>query len=141
MGLQDFPSGAIIAWDSSAIPAGWLLCNGLNGTPDLRGRFVYGASIDGDIRAVGGSDTHTHTSPNVSTVAGHDHGGSTSDSASDGGSVNVTVGTGATGASVGHSHTFNMTVTTSGGHAHSVGASGSSSNVPQHVIRSYIRKV
>ena len=32
-------------WNSTAasIPAGWQLCNGSNGTPDLRGQFVVGA--------------------------------------------------------------------------------------------------
>lgn len=31
-------SGAVVD-----IPAGWALCNGSNGTPDLRDRFVIGA--------------------------------------------------------------------------------------------------
>ena len=46
------PSGGIIIWSgsSSAIPSGWYLCNGANGTPDLRNRFVVGA---GSTYAVG----------------------------------------------------------------------------------------
>lgn len=38
------PSGSIIMWSGSVddIPMGWLLCDGANGTPDLRGRFVVG---------------------------------------------------------------------------------------------------
>lgn len=35
-------------WSRSvaSIPAGWQLCDGTNGTPDLRSRFVYGAGSD-----------------------------------------------------------------------------------------------
>lgn len=28
------------------MPTGWVICNGLNGTPDLRNRFVLGAGLD-----------------------------------------------------------------------------------------------
>ena len=43
------PSGGIIMWSGSvaSIPAGWYLCNGSNGTPDLRSRFVIGADSSG----------------------------------------------------------------------------------------------
>lgn len=34
------PSGAIIMFNSSIAPPGWAICNGSNGTPDLRGRFI-----------------------------------------------------------------------------------------------------
>lgn len=42
------PSGAILMWSGtiSNIPSGWVLCDGTNGTPDLRDRFVVGASQD-----------------------------------------------------------------------------------------------
>jgi len=38
------PKGAIILWSGSAanIPAGWALCDGTRGTPNLQGRFVVG---------------------------------------------------------------------------------------------------
>ena len=40
------PQGGIIMWNgsASAVPAGWALCDGVNGTPDLRSRFIVGAS-------------------------------------------------------------------------------------------------
>jgi hypothetical protein len=36
--------GMIVMWsgDVTKIPTGWALCDGTNGTPDLRGRFVLG---------------------------------------------------------------------------------------------------
>lgn len=38
------PRGAIIMWHGIRLPPGWALCDGANGTPDLRSRFVVGAS-------------------------------------------------------------------------------------------------
>jgi len=44
-GAALIPPGGIIMWSGgiASIPAGWALCNGQNGTPDLRDRFVVGA--------------------------------------------------------------------------------------------------
>ena len=77
------PVGGIILWSgsASAIPAHWALCNGQNGTPDLRGRFIVGAGGSYSPGATGGAETvtlgisqipsHTHTAtPTVSTGAG-----------------------------------------------------------------------
>ena len=40
------PTGAIMMWSGTIdkIPAGWSLCDGNNGTPDLQGRFIVGAT-------------------------------------------------------------------------------------------------
>ena len=42
------PSGGIIMWSGTiaTIPSGWYLCNGSNGTPDLRNLFIVGADAD-----------------------------------------------------------------------------------------------
>jgi hypothetical protein len=63
-----FPTGGIIMWSGSVatIPSGWYLCNGANGTPDLRNRFVVGAGSTYAPAATGGSAdavtvSHTHT--------------------------------------------------------------------------------
>ena len=71
-----FPIGGIIMWSGSvaSIPSGWSLCDGTNSTPDLRNRFVVGASSGtGDttypglsVDATGGDAdaalvTHTHS--------------------------------------------------------------------------------
>jgi hypothetical protein len=75
------PTGGIIIWSGStgSIPAGWYLCNGTNGTPDLRDRFIVGAGNTYAVNATGGSAdaivvTHTHTA--TVTDPGHTHTGS-----------------------------------------------------------------
>jgi len=47
-GIELVPSGIICMWSGSisTIPNGWLLCDGTNGTPDLRSRFIIGASLN-----------------------------------------------------------------------------------------------
>jgi len=64
------PSGGIIMWSGavSAIPAGWVICDGNNSTPDLTGKFVIHADADsggtydvGDNAALGATGSHTLT--------------------------------------------------------------------------------
>jgi hypothetical protein len=59
------PSGVIVMWSGSlaSIPSGWALCDGSNGTPDLRERFVYGCSVGEDPGETGGSTSHQHIIP------------------------------------------------------------------------------
>ena len=66
------PSGAIIMWSGALadIPAGWSLCNGAGGTPDLRDKFIYGWSDGVDPGGTGGAATHTHT---YSDLPEHNH--------------------------------------------------------------------
>jgi len=53
------------------IPAGWRLCDGANGTPDLREKFVRGIATPGtQPGGVGGQDTVTLSS---SEIASHNH--------------------------------------------------------------------
>ncbi|GAH63477.1 unnamed protein product, partial [marine sediment metagenome] len=42
------------------IPAGWHLCDGTKGTPDLRSRFVVGAGDSFDVDDTGGQASHDH---------------------------------------------------------------------------------
>lgn len=74
------PVGSIVMWSGSiaSIPAKWVLCNGLNGTPNLTNRFVLGAGNTYAVGATGGEATHTLT---VNEMPSHSHtveaGGST----------------------------------------------------------------
>jgi hypothetical protein len=67
-----FPTGGIILWSGSiaAIPSGWALCNGSNGTPDLRDKFVIGAGSTYAVDATGGSTTTTATGSISGSTAG-----------------------------------------------------------------------
>lgn len=84
-----FVAGMIMMWSGTiaTIPSGWLLCNGSSGTPDLRDRFIVGATSDdagvaktnitGALTQTGGSKdaivvSHTHTA--TVTDPGHNHG-------------------------------------------------------------------
>lgn len=77
-----FVSGMIIMWSGSiaSIPSGWVLCNGANSTPDLRGRFVIGADSSGSYQ-VNGTGNGSLPSTTVTVTSGasalfYDKGGS-----------------------------------------------------------------
>ncbi len=60
-GITSFVSGMIIMYNSATAPSGWYLCDGNNGTPDLRDRFIVGAGNAYSQGATGGSNTATDT--------------------------------------------------------------------------------
>lgn len=63
------PQGAIILWNGSVVPAGWVLCDGLNGTPNLSNKFILSGTID-DIGVTGGSYSVTIATTNLPS---HNH--------------------------------------------------------------------
>lgn len=82
---QAVPTGSILMWSGTiaTVPSGFQLCNGTNGTPDLRNRFVVCANADsGGIAKTtvtgsalqSGNPTHTHAGGtlNFSLPAGTD---------------------------------------------------------------------
>ena len=70
------PRGAIIIWSGTVnnIPTGWLLCDGNNGTPDLRARFVLGAVTETGTKYsagnTGGEEEHILT---IDEMPKHSH--------------------------------------------------------------------
>jgi len=68
------PSGVIVMWSGAVadIPAGWFFCDGDNGTPDLRDRFIVGAKQD-DGGVAKTNLTGALTKSGNSNVAAHVH--------------------------------------------------------------------
>lgn len=62
------PCGIITMWSgaTNAVPSGWALCDGNNGTPNLKDRFIVGAGQSYGVGNTGGSITRT---PSVWTNA------------------------------------------------------------------------
>ena len=61
------PTGLISLWSGAigSVPTGWYLCDGTNGTPDLRDRFIIGAGSSYAVNATGGSTSVTLTTSNM----------------------------------------------------------------------------
>lgn len=55
------PRGTIVAWfGKEAVPSGWAICDGTNGTPDLRQRFLRGGADTARSGVLGGNEVHAH---------------------------------------------------------------------------------
>lgn len=69
--MQPNVVGTITSWSGSIIniPSGYALCDGTNGTPDMRNRFIPGAGDAYTPGANGGAVNHAHDF----TTDGHDH--------------------------------------------------------------------
>jgi len=59
-------------WEGATAPAGWRLCNGLDGTPDLRDYFIRIGST-GQQGVFGGTNSSTWVSNSQSSAGGHAH--------------------------------------------------------------------
>lgn len=130
----EVPLGTIVAFEGllSDIPQGWVLCDGQNGTPDLRDRIIRGADVS-TANNIGGSTTHTHstelsgdhTHSSVSTD-GHRH---------DPTSTNKFLGSSVRRLQVADPHSHSIS---GGSHSHTL---NSSSNMPPYYKLAFIMKV
>lgn len=79
MSLAGLPVGSVVAYagDLADLPSNWFVCDGTNGTPDLRGRFIVAVSDDYPADSLGGSETHTH-GVTIDAGGAHSHTGSAS---------------------------------------------------------------
>jgi hypothetical protein len=136
-----FVAGMIILWSGSSatIPTGWLLCDGSNSTPDLRNRFVVGATSTYAVGATGGSAdaivvSHTHTATVTDPGHVHDYKGGTFNS-SQGAGPNAIANTNNTFNQTTTSATTSITVANS-----TTGSSGTNANLPPYYALCYIMK-
>ena len=111
-GIEAFVTGMIILWSGAAdaIPTGFVLCNGQNNTPDLRGRFVVGYSDtdnDYDVNDAGGSKDNTLSE---SQLPSHTHSFSSS-----------------------HTHSFSGSGSNTHNHGVFKGRGGSQASISHHV--------
>jgi microcystin-dependent protein len=116
---------------TSTIPTGWALCDGSNGTPDLRNRFIVGAGDSYSVDDTGGSATMAHTHgvdlPSFAGNSGNNSGAVRHDGAATGGNDI---------ASHPHSHSI--------AHDHPATTSGAASNTenrPPYYALAYIMKL
>lgn len=126
------PKGLIAMWSGliSEIPSGWALCDGTNGTPNLKDRFIMGATTDATINKTGGQNEVTLT---VEQMPSHSHTGSISSAGSHTHSFNLsgTSGTDNDTAGQGRSTvTRSLSTSYAGSHTHTVTISNTGSGQP-----------
>lgn len=165
------PVGGIIMWSGivATIPAGWALCNGSNGTPDLRDKFVIGAGSTYTPSNTGGAATVTLLEANLPAHAhalsgNTDGGGSHTHSVTDSGhthNINLPFGSSGTGSGsdgqtfnyssgptiTSQTGTANLTVSTAASHTHplsgntgSVGSGTAVNILPPYLALAYIMR-
>ena len=65
-----FVTGMIMMYNGSSAPSGWAICNGSNGTPDLRDRFIVGTGSSYSLGNTGGANSVTLT---LNQIPAHTH--------------------------------------------------------------------
>ena len=69
-GTSTLPQGCIIMFNGTTAPTGWAICNGSNGTPDLRNRFIVSTGSSYSLNATGGQNS---VSLSTAQMPVHDH--------------------------------------------------------------------
>lgn len=123
------------------VPSDWALCDGNNGTPDMRGYHLKIAANLGEIGNTGGANTHVHAASNshthADTTGSHTHTG-TADSFAATNQVN------GSGGETAPAHTHNLTsvssTTASWGNA-TIQADSSNNEPPYYTVQFVMLKV
>lgn len=116
--IDSIPSGVVVSWygDKANVPSGWAICDGTNGTPDLRDRFIVGAGNSYSLKDTGGANTvsltadqngpHSHSGTTSSSQQILVHGGNLdllgNGEAAKWGTVDITLTTGSSGKGAAH---------------------------------------
>jgi len=147
-----FVAGMIMLWSGSSatIPSGWLLCDGSNSTPDLRNRFVVGATSTYAVGATGGSAdaivvSHTHTATTASTSLTGEITNQYANGSNNGGTSGVFSQSNYNVDGDGGESRAGRTIFFDGSHGHtttisSTGSSGTNANLPPYYALCYIMK-
>lgn len=145
------PIGGIVMFSGNiaSLPSGWLFCNGSNGTPDLRDKFIIGAAADSSGQAnttVTGSTTKVGGNKDAVAVS-HGHTGS---AAANGGHAHTAFGIASGGglylAGGGSRDPGTVTSNVSGVHSHTItvdnaGESGTDKNLPPYYALAFIMRI
>lgn len=138
------PWGGAILWFGSeaGIPEGWQLCNGTNGTPDMRGSFVYGATEDVDLLLTGGNNIHLHDGGIIASGGAHPHSvsGSKPTQSLPSSTTGVT-GSGSWITANTHGHGITPTIASAGSHIHTIGISGTADGLPPYKKLFWISRI
>ncbi len=139
---MEFPVQGVTIWDDLAgnIPEGFAICNGTNGTPDLRNRFVYGASVDSDVGNTGGTTTHSHTNSAPGAGGSHAHSYSYQSNTASGAEKQIDTSS-YTSPPTTHRHTVSGTTATQANHSHTLGTTGGANHLPQYLMLYYIMRI
>ena len=65
-----FVAGMIMMYNGSSAPSGWAICDGQNGRPDLRDRFIVGTGSSYSLGNTGGANSVTLT---LNQIPAHTH--------------------------------------------------------------------
>uniref|UniRef100_A0A6C0ISM0 Uncharacterized protein n=1 Tax=viral metagenome TaxID=1070528 RepID=A0A6C0ISM0_9ZZZZ len=139
------PTGSIIAFKGTTAPKGWVVCDGRNGTPNLKGRFIYGYDATKGLGSVGGAATVRLTAAQMPSHTHAMHGaGSHSHYSMEGTSIGS--GSQMTGGGGDHRLGFNgrWRTSTDGNHAHRLNNTGGNqahNNMPPYCVLLYIMKL